>query len=102
MSRVEVVECVGSVVSTFQQAAEGVEILKARVEKRKKKKEKDIEELVEIRVLHRSLVDGAKQCRSASEDRQREFGSSFSIGDHIATTSLKVGTRHSLVDMAAK
>lgn len=56
-SGTEVLRVTTAIVSAFQTAADAVEFIKDRKDRRKRKKDVDIEELLEIKILHRSLVE---------------------------------------------
>lgn len=56
-SNTEVLRVTATIVSAFQTAADILELIKARKDTKKKKKDKDFEELVEIKILHKSLIE---------------------------------------------
>lgn len=56
-SGAEVLRAVAAIVSSFQTAADTLEIVKDRKERKRRKKSKEVEELFEIRILYRSLVE---------------------------------------------
>jgi hypothetical protein len=56
-SGTEVLRVTAAIVSAFQTAADTLEIIQDRKGKKKRKKDKEVEELLEIRILHRSLVE---------------------------------------------
>ena len=53
----EVLRVTAAIVSAFQTAADTLEVIKDRKEKAKRRKEKEVEELWEIGILHKSLVE---------------------------------------------
>jgi hypothetical protein len=55
-SGTEVLRAVAAIVTTFQVAAELVEHIRDSKEKKKRKRDRDFEELLEIKILHKSLV----------------------------------------------
>ena len=89
MSGIEVIGCVAAVVSAFHGGAELVQIIKERKEKKRRRKEKDLEQAFQERMLLQSLVDGATQCNTCSMERHHRFGPLFDRGDAIATSELK-------------
>jgi hypothetical protein len=56
-SGAEVLRVTAAIVSAFQTAADTLEIIQDRKAKKKRKKDKEVEELLEIRILHKSLVE---------------------------------------------
>lgn len=56
-SSTEVLRLTAAIVSAFQTAADTLEMLKDRREAKNRKKEKEIEVLLEIKILHKSLVE---------------------------------------------
>jgi hypothetical protein len=56
-SGTEVLRVTAAIVSAFQTAADTLEIIQDRKAKKKRKKDKEVEELLEIKILHRSLVE---------------------------------------------
>jgi hypothetical protein len=59
-STAEVLRVVGAIVSAFQTAADPLEFLKYRKVKKKRKREKGLLELLEIKNLHKPLVEVRK------------------------------------------
>lgn len=57
MPGADVLACVTAITSAFQTAAETLDVVKQRKEKKKWKREKDLQELYHIRWLHISLSD---------------------------------------------
>lgn len=55
-SGTEVLRVVAAIVTTFQTAAELLEHIKDCKEKKKRKRDREFEELLEIKILHKSLV----------------------------------------------
>ena len=55
-SGTEVLRVVAAIVTTFQTAAELLEHIKDCKEKKKRKRDREVEELLEIKILHKSLV----------------------------------------------
>ncbi|KAK6428206.1 hypothetical protein LTR95_015651 [Oleoguttula sp. CCFEE 5521] len=88
---VAVVGCVAAVVSAFHGAAELTDIIKERREKKRKRRdrEKDMEQAVQERMLHTSLVQGARQIDQTGLERRQQFGYAFERGDLTATSELK-------------
>jgi predicted phage tail protein len=56
-SGTEILRVTAAIVSAFHTAADTLATIKDNKEKKRRKKERDIEELLEIRILHRSLVE---------------------------------------------
>jgi hypothetical protein len=56
-SGTEILRVTAAIVSAFQSAADTLEVIKDRKEKKKRRKDKDVEELLEIKILHKSLVE---------------------------------------------
>jgi hypothetical protein len=56
-SSTEVLRVTAAIVSAFQTAADTLELIKERKEKKRRKKDRDVEELLEIRILHKSLIE---------------------------------------------
>jgi hypothetical protein len=56
-SGTEVLKVTAAIVSAFQTAADTLEIIQDRKAKKKRKKDKEVEELLEIKILHKSLVE---------------------------------------------
>lgn len=55
-SGTEVLRVVAAIVTTFQTASELLEHIKDCKEKKKRKRDREVEELLEIKILHKSLV----------------------------------------------
>lgn len=55
-SSTEVLRAVTAIVVAFETAADALESIRDHKEKKKRKREKDIEELLEIKILHKSLL----------------------------------------------
>jgi hypothetical protein len=53
----EILRVTGAIVSAFQTAADAVDFIKDRKEKKRRRKDKETEELLEIKILHKSLVE---------------------------------------------
>ncbi|GAB7334713.1 hypothetical protein MBLNU13_g06652t1 [Cladosporium sp. NU13] len=88
-SGTEVLRVVAAIITTFQTAAELLEHIKDCKEKKKRKRDREVEELLEIKILHKSLVQGGVQCRRHCENRQSRFSPAFENGDAIALLALK-------------
>jgi hypothetical protein len=56
-SGTEVLRVTAAIVSAFQTAADTLEVIQDRKGKKKRKKDKEVEELLEIKILHKSLVE---------------------------------------------
>jgi hypothetical protein len=56
-SGTEILRVTAAIVSAFHIAADTLATIKGNKEKRQRKKDRDIEELLEIRILHKSLVE---------------------------------------------
>ncbi|KAI7281724.1 hypothetical protein KC345_g3982 [Hortaea werneckii] len=89
MPVVEVISCVAAIVSAFHGGAEITKHIKEHKEKKKRRREDEIRRVVQEQILHDSLVDGANQCESGSQDRQRRFGHHFVRGDLTAVMELQ-------------
>jgi hypothetical protein len=89
MSGLEVVGCVAAVVSAFHGGAELIQIIRERKEKKRKRKEKEMEQAFQEKMLHGSLVEGARQCEDCRLERARRFGRAFDTGDETARSQLK-------------
>ncbi|KAI7198575.1 hypothetical protein KC316_g3701 [Hortaea werneckii] len=90
MPVVEIISCVAAIVSAFHGGAEITKHIKEHKEKKKRRREDEIRRVVQEQVLlHDSLIDGAHQCESSSQDRQRRFGHLFVRGDLIAVMELQ-------------
>jgi hypothetical protein len=63
----EVLRATGAIVSAFQAAADALELVKERKEKKKRKKDSEVEELFEIKILHKSLVEVSRTCLMISQ-----------------------------------
>lgn len=59
-SSTDIPKVTAAVISAFQTAADTLELIKDHKEKKKRKKYKDVEELLEIKILHKSLVEVGK------------------------------------------
>jgi hypothetical protein len=110
-SGTEVLRVTSAIVSAFQTAADTLEIIQDRKEKKRRKKDKDVEELMEMKILHKSLVEvnkkclisfthktflltsnswqGGLRCRKHCENRHQLFSPAFEAGDDIAILALK-------------
>ncbi|RMY75349.1 hypothetical protein D0863_02646 [Hortaea werneckii] len=89
MPVVEVISCVAAIVSAFHGGAEITKHIKEHKEKKKRRREDEIRRVVQEQILHDSLIDGAHQCESGSQDRQRRFGHHFVRGDQTAVVELQ-------------
>jgi len=89
MAGVEVAGCAAAVVSAFHGGADLVRTLREKNDKKKRRKERDIEQAHEEKMLHKSLIDGARQVQLACVDRRQRFGRAFDVGDPTATSELK-------------
>ncbi|RMY95087.1 hypothetical protein D0862_08821 [Hortaea werneckii] len=89
MPVVEVISCVAAIVSAFHGGAEITKHIKEHKEKKKRRREDEIRRVVQEQILHDSLIDGAHQCESGSQDRQRRFGHHFVRGDQTAVMELQ-------------
>jgi len=56
-SGTEVLRVTAAIVSAFRTAADTLEVIQDRKAKAKRKKEQEAEELLEIKILHKSLVE---------------------------------------------
>ncbi|GAB1739188.1 hypothetical protein NU219Hw_g3939t1 [Hortaea werneckii] len=88
MPVVEVISCVAAIVSAFHGGAEITKHIKEHKEKKKRRREDEIKRVVQEQLLHDSLIDGAHQCESGSQDRQRRFGHHFMRGNQTAVVEL--------------
>ncbi|RMY51089.1 hypothetical protein D0863_14691 [Hortaea werneckii] len=89
MPVVEVISCVAAIVSAFHGGAEITKHIKEHKEKKKRRREDEIRRVIQEQILHDSLLDGANQCESGSQDRQRRFGHHFVRGDLTAVMELQ-------------
>lgn len=89
MSGIQVTGCVAAIVSAFHSGAELIHIIKERKDRNWRRKEKELEQSVQEKMLHASLVEGASQCHLSSVDRSQRFGLAYDSGDAIATSVLK-------------
>lgn len=80
---------VSKVVSAFQKSADALQAIQDRKAKKKCKKEKDVEELVEGRLLHELLLQGRNQRQKVVPGRHQQYGMAFDVGDAPATSALK-------------
>nr|OQO26600.1 hypothetical protein B0A51_08281 [Rachicladosporium sp. CCFEE 5018] len=88
---VAVVGCIAAVVSAFHGAAELTATIKERREKKRKRKDRkgDMEQAIQERMLHDSLVQGAREIDQTGLERRQQFGYAFERGDSTATSELK-------------
>ncbi|KAK7189077.1 hypothetical protein DPSP01_010336 [Paraphaeosphaeria sporulosa] len=85
----EILRATGAIVSAFQTAADTVDFIKDRKEKKRRRKDKETEELLEIRILHRSLVEGGTRIRRHCENRNQQYKPAFEAGDDISIQALR-------------
>jgi hypothetical protein len=106
----EVLRVVAAIVTTFQTSVEVLEDIKIHKEKKKRKRDREVEELFEITILHKSLVQvsvrrqirlqpwvladigehqGGLECRRHCENRRSRFSPAFEVGDAVALPALK-------------
>lgn len=84
----EVQATVSKMFSTFHRAMDALETIQDP-RGRKKRKEKDVEELIEGRLLHKSLAEGRYLCQKAVSNRHQQNGMAFDVGGAPATSALK-------------
>ncbi|KAF2446710.1 hypothetical protein P171DRAFT_429677 [Karstenula rhodostoma CBS 690.94] len=85
----EILRVTGAIVSAFQTAADAVDFIKDRKEKKRRKKDKEAEESLEIKILHKSLVEGGTRIRRHCENRNQQYKPAFEAGDDISIQALK-------------
>ncbi|KAF2724462.1 hypothetical protein K431DRAFT_310028 [Polychaeton citri CBS 116435] len=88
-SGAEVLRVVAAIVTAFRTAAKILEAIRDRKDKRKRKRDWEAEEFLEIKILHKSLLEGGTQCRQHCETGRQQFSQAFEVGDATALLALK-------------
>lgn len=89
MAGVEVLGCMSAIVSAFQGGADLAQSIQERKQKKKRRKDSDMEQMYAEKMLHKALLDAAEKTQAECVERRHRFGQAFVQGDGLATSELK-------------
>ncbi|GAB7364561.1 hypothetical protein MBLNU230_g5368t1 [Neophaeotheca triangularis] len=92
MSGVEVAACVCAVVSAFHGGAELITTIKEKRASKKRwriERQQEMERSFQEKTLQTALQDGEHRVQEYYDQKQRQLGYAFRVGDDIATSQLK-------------